>query len=420
MKNKFFILKYPAPYYVVASFLLGFNIQNTNAQLANASRIKVSNGTMMSVHFDFVNKASSRIVNDGELYIFNDWRNDGKVDFTPAYQGTTTFMGDQEQIINGNASGLTGTKFKNVIFDNTSSPVPFTLASDIAVFGNADFIKGIIEADTNEGKMIFAENADHSNCSNDSFVDGEVQKIGTSIFIYPVGDNQYYRPNSIGESNFTTDSYTAQYFLKNSNLDYPHANKQNEITIINDKEYWNVTKESGSTLVALTLTLNDATTPSLFSNPTTGSTTVQIVRWDDITSKWVTQGGIMDVGHTMITAPITGYGIFTLALVKEKVDEDLVFYNGLSPNGDGKNEFFYIKGINKFPDNSVEIYNRWGVLVYSAKGYNESDKVFNGYSEGYLTLDSSKKLPMGTYFYILNYKKDAKKIKRTGYLYINN
>jgi len=68
----------------------------------------------------------------------------------------------------------------------------------------------------------------------------------------------------------------------------------------------------------------------------------------------------------------------------------------LTPNGDGKNETFEIKGIGSFPNNELQIFNRWGNLVYSQTGYYNT---FNG-TPNYKS-NSEGKLPDGTYFYIL-------------------
>ena len=69
---------------------------------------------------------------------------------------------------------------------------------------------------------------------------------------------------------------------------------------------------------------------------------------------------------------------------------DLVFNNGITPNHDGLNDVFFIEGIDKYPDNKLTVFNRWGNQVYSADKYkNDWDGSWN-----------SKMLPDGTYFYI--------------------
>ncbi|MEZ0182141.1 gliding motility-associated C-terminal domain-containing protein [Flavobacterium oncorhynchi] len=417
MKNKFPFIKKVTTIIIVV-FTPVFSSQ---AQLLNPDQIKVASGTLVSVHFDFKNAATGEFINDGEVHIFNHWTNDGKVSFTPAQQGTTYFTGHEEQIIDGEApSAFVYSRFKNVKFKNTYSSIPFLLATDISVSGNADFQKGIIDADSYEGKVIFENNATHTNTSNNSFVDGRVTKIGTAAFEYPVGDAKYYRPSVHGNSSDNSDTYTSHYFLQNSDANYPHSSKQDNIQLIDDKEYWEITKNNGHTNIVLTLTLNPDTTPSYIYQETTG-TEIQIVRWDTFEKKWIAEGGVTDEAQTMVTAQVSGYGIFTLARVTKAPEEldDLIVYNALSPNGDNKNDFFHIKGIDKYPDNSVEIYNRWGVLVYQTQGYNETDRVFKGFSDGRATVNRGAGLPTGTYFYILKYKTETRVKEKSGYLYIN-
>jgi gliding motility-associated-like protein len=82
----------------------------------------------------------------------------------------------------------------------------------------------------------------------------------------------------------------------------------------------------------------------------------------------------------------------TVADVKEGICNDIVVYNALTPNGDGVNDVWVIKGIQDYPDASVEVFDKWGDRVYQKDHYlNEWDG--HG-SNGSL-------LPDGTYFYII-------------------
>lgn len=67
-----------------------------------------------------------------------------------------------------------------------------------------------------------------------------------------------------------------------------------------------------------------------------------------------------------------------------------------SPNRDGVNDYFTIKGIADFQENELFIYNRWGGRVYYMKNYNSQ---WDGVSQesGIGVAD----LPEGTYFYVL-------------------
>jgi gliding motility-associated-like protein len=93
--------------------------------------------------------------------------------------------------------------------------------------------------------------------------------------------------------------------------------------------------------------------------------------------------------------------------------EDFEIPQGFSPNGDGVNDKFEIKGITDYPNLEVSILNRWGNLVYSNSQYDNSwdGKCNEGVQFG------GTDLPEGTYFYIISPGKDQKPIK--GYVYLN-
>lgn len=64
---------------------------------------------------------------------------------------------------------------------------------------------------------------------------------------------------------------------------------------------------------------------------------------------------------------------------------------GFTPNGDGVNDTWVIDFLDFYPNNMVEIYNRWGELIFESPGYTEK---WNGMFKG-------KELPVGTYYYII-------------------
>ncbi|MGC6431067.1 MAG: gliding motility-associated C-terminal domain-containing protein, partial [Jejuia sp.] len=91
----------------------------------------------------------------------------------------------------------------------------------------------------------------------------------------------------------------------------------------------------------------------------------------------------------------------------------LTIYNEFSPNGNGKNEVFYIDCINNYPDNTLKVFNRWGNLVYTKEGY---DNTFDGVSNGRSVLNRNEKLPVGTYYYVLDLGDGSEPV--AGWLYI--
>ncbi len=101
-------------------------------------------------------------------------------------------------------------------------------------------------------------------------------------------------------------------------------------------------------------------------------------------------------------------------------EDDIEVFNAVTPNGDGDHDVLTIANIEKFPDNELNIFNRWGVLVYEARGYGQNGQYFRGESNGRATFNKEKQLPVGTYFYILTYTKNSgENVKRSGYIYIN-
>ncbi|MBU2997579.1 DUF11 domain-containing protein, partial [Cellulophaga baltica] len=95
-------------------------------------------------------------------------------------------------------------------------------------------------------------------------------------------------------------------------------------------------------------------------------------------------------------------------------EECLTVFNEFSPNNDGANDFFFIECIENYPNNNLQIFNRWGTKVYEAKDYNNT---WDGTSTNGVKIGSENKLPSGTYYYLLNLGDSSEK-SRTGWLYI--
>jgi gliding motility-associated-like protein len=74
--------------------------------------------------------------------------------------------------------------------------------------------------------------------------------------------------------------------------------------------------------------------------------------------------------------------------------------NVFTPNGDGINDKWVIQYLESYPGAVVEIFNRYGSLVFRSVGYTKPwDGTFNG-----------KEMPAGTYYYIINPKNGRKQI----------
>jgi gliding motility-associated-like protein len=84
----------------------------------------------------------------------------------------------------------------------------------------------------------------------------------------------------------------------------------------------------------------------------------------------------------------------------------LIVPNTFTPNGDGINDLWEIKNINNYTNATVKIYDRYGQVVYSSKGYS---KPWNG-------RNNNNDLPAGTYYYLIDPNENGKMI--SGYVAI--
>jgi gliding motility-associated-like protein len=115
---------------------------------------------------------------------------------------------------------------------------------------------------------------------------------------------------------------------------------------------------------------------------------------------------------TDYTVTITDqYGCSATATVKVSVMCDSIDApNGFSPNNDGINDYFHIKGIEDFDGNVVFIYNRWGSLVFKQKNY---DNKWDGKCNVNSAL-MGQDLPEGTYYFLIDLNNEGKPL--SGYV----
>lgn len=107
------------------------------------------------------------------------------------------------------------------------------------------------------------------------------------------------------------------------------------------------------------------------------------------------------------------------------IEENLIFPNIITPNGDGINDVMAIGNLStnvnpedpdKYRNNELYIYNRWGKQVYHAKNYDtysRNGEIFVG-DQSFTGED----LPDGVYYYTFYYKGKAKVVQYNGSLTI--
>ncbi|MDM1406193.1 gliding motility-associated C-terminal domain-containing protein [Myroides sp. DF42-4-2] len=393
-------------------------------QTVNYGGLYIMPNTEMATLFSLENKENAMVFNNGTLYVHRDLTNNGLFDFREEGKlktsGKTIFTSNQKQAIDGSQL----IRFNHLEFNNSTAKSAFYLANGISVKGEVDFLDGIVTIDDEKGAFAFLKGAKANDASDESHVDGTVDKVGNEAFTFPIGNQGYYRAAYITAPD-KEEVYAGAYKYKDEAFFTAHANASGVINTLNTNEYWYVSKGSKEEKnVILELTWDERTTaPEVLNSP---EKDLHIVRWDEVKKIWVDEGGIVDVSARRITTPtsVKGLGYFTLATVKTDwlLEGDVVIYNIVTADGDGVNDYFLIDNIQRFPNNSVQIYNRWGAKVFETKNYDSNGNVFDGYSKGKMTLNDSEKLPSGTYYYVIVYEveKDgvSRTIKKAGYLHL--
>ncbi|KXX70525.1 Ig-like domain-containing protein [Flammeovirga sp. SJP92] len=106
-----------------------------------------------------------------------------------------------------------------------------------------------------------------------------------------------------------------------------------------------------------------------------------------------------------------GYGLLIVDIYQEgtviEEEIDITVYNGFSPNDDLINDFFVVENIERYKDNQLKIYNRWGQEIYQKEGYANE---WNGNN------NNGEPLPDGTYFYVILIELNNKTNTFNGYV----
>ncbi len=131
---------------------------------------------------------------------------------------------------------------------------------------------------------------------------------------------------------------------------------------------------------------------------------------ENFTYKWYDAAGLLVSEETSIVIDTPGTYQVTvensICSVTESVTVNSIFCQipkGISPNGDGLNDTWELTN---FDVKKVQIFNRYGVEVYSKNNYTNE---WDGTSSG-------NELPSATYYYIIEFNNNTTK---TGWVYIN-
>ena len=90
-----------------------------------------------------------------------------------------------------------------------------------------------------------------------------------------------------------------------------------------------------------------------------------------------------------------------------------------SPNGDGVNDTLVVPALAQYPNFTMEVYDRWGNIVYEYDNNGRAQPIWwDGYSTGSRTINKGVRVPVGTYFYVIEFNQDRVS-PVSGWVYIN-
>ncbi|HQW86356.1 MAG TPA: gliding motility-associated C-terminal domain-containing protein, partial [Flavobacteriales bacterium] len=143
------------------------------------------------------------------------------------------------------------------------------------------------------------------------------------------------------------------------------------------------------TLVSGTATLSDPADPAAFASGLALGNTWFV---------WTVNNGVCGTTSDSV-------------LVRLKDCLTVIVPDAFSPNGDGVNDTYVVHNLESYPDNSLQVFNRWGAKVLDRSPYTND---WNGRSEN--SLNWGEELPESTYYFILDLGNGEEPF--TGYIYI--
>ncbi len=88
---------------------------------------------------------------------------------------------------------------------------------------------------------------------------------------------------------------------------------------------------------------------------------------------------------------------------KDFIDPQTFVPEIFTPNNDGVNDFFEIKGLINYPNAQLTVFNQWGVIVFKSNGAYKNQ--WGGWNEEKGNSGQRITLPEGIYFYILDHNR---------------
>lgn len=101
--------------------------------------------------------------------------------------------------------------------------------------------------------------------------------------------------------------------------------------------------------------------------------------------------------------------------IKWVEDDCLVVFNDFSQSANGRKRGLYADCASNYPNNFLQVFDRWGALVFEMENYDNS---WTGKRHPKLTKFDREELVEGTYFYVLSFP-ESERSEKSGWIYIS-
>ncbi|MEH6681884.1 MAG: gliding motility-associated C-terminal domain-containing protein [Sediminicola sp.] len=338
-------------------------------------------------------------LHEGNMGFHTHLINDGTFDQN---QGLIGFYGNNTLTVSG--------AFMPVFHDmELFNPAGLLLETAVGVRNTLNFVEGDVLTPRNlrDIYLNFFTDAIPVNERDVAKINGYAASTDQSSFVFPVGDEAQLRPLTMNAEAPVALAKSA-YFLEDPNnpsafpISFDTSRKSSGVNLISVTEFWAL---EGNVPTTITLRWNPR---SNLRSLTDDVTKIGLVGWNYAANSWVDLGNVGlsgDLANGFVTSESfvpDDYAVITFGSLPLPTDVLTLDNYYLTPNGDGTNDFLVIPEMADSPNNSIQIFDRFGLKVFEMENYTNE---FNGFPNvANFVVDEKQGLPAGVYFYLVSLK----------------
>jgi gliding motility-associated-like protein len=377
--------------------------------------ITIQDQSSLTVQGDLIADDNGAVENSGEVNVREDIiNNSGGLLFLLDNNGDVYLYGD-----NQNITGSDSTVFFNLYFQGIDGGVK-DFSVPAAVLNELDLNNQVLSS--SDTRTYFLNTDPNALYFNTGYITAE--NLGSyfvratnqqSEYIFPVGDEGLvpnWRPITITPNDNDSSLFEVRLSPFGADVDasgtsatgatgpFDISQKEAMLGAINTNYYHNVHRLSGSSSADLRFEWSDGDGAFKSIAQLKGTTFRKL---DEEFFPAADFG--LDKSIIIEDQDDFDHDVFVLA----DLEIEIAVPNGVSANGDGINDALVIDNLQYFPENNLQVFNRWGDLVFQAQPYENN---WDGKSN--VSALGGDELVGGTYFFVLELDENTDPIK--GYI----